>query len=356
MGKFIDLTDMTFNSLTVKSRSDKKGKKIYWNCICECGNKCVVSGSNLKTGAVKSCGHKKRFNHHTDIRNRVFGRLTAIEPIGTNKHNQVLWKCNCTCGKSTICTTTNLLLGKTKSCGCLAKELTSLRSFKDIKGLKFGSWTVLERDYKRQQQSSNGKVVYWKCKCVCGSIKSVSATSLRYGDTKSCGCDEINFSGSKEENEIKDYIISLVPDTIIEKSRILDGKEIDIYLPEYNLGIEYNGSAFHASENGLFSNKDKYYHRDKFLLAKKKGIHLISVFDVDYELNKNKILSYIKDYIFKTVNHEIPTEPIVYTNNDYDDGEWLKEYGYVEDSQIEPESYKVRSFIVYRSGKTKYVK
>ena len=44
-------------------------------------------------------------------------------------------------------------------------------------------------------------------------------------------------------------------------------------------------------------------------------------------------------------------------SHDYDDGEWLKEYGYIEDSQVEPEYYIYNNrFKVYRCGKTKWIK
>jgi len=56
MSRFIDLTGNKYNFLTVISRAESKNGKAYWNCICDCGNTTVVSGSNLKTGGVKSCG------------------------------------------------------------------------------------------------------------------------------------------------------------------------------------------------------------------------------------------------------------------------------------------------------------
>lgn len=62
----IDLTGKTFNKLTVIQRvSTKKtpsgATKIFWLCLCECGNKCVVDGNSLKTGNTKSCGCVKSF-------------------------------------------------------------------------------------------------------------------------------------------------------------------------------------------------------------------------------------------------------------------------------------------------------
>lgn len=58
--KFIDLTGKKFGYLTVIEKAGRKnGKKIHWRCVCDCGNECVVSGSNLKCGNTKSCGCEK---------------------------------------------------------------------------------------------------------------------------------------------------------------------------------------------------------------------------------------------------------------------------------------------------------
>lgn len=59
--KLIDLTGQRFGMLTVLNRADNKGKRTMWNCLCDCGNKAVVGGSNLKNGNTRSCGclHKK---------------------------------------------------------------------------------------------------------------------------------------------------------------------------------------------------------------------------------------------------------------------------------------------------------
>lgn len=53
---------------------------------------------------------------------------------------------------------------------------------KDMTGLRFGRWTVIERAEYRSGQ------VYWLCKCDCGTIKSVQGKHLRSGKTTSCGC------------------------------------------------------------------------------------------------------------------------------------------------------------------------
>jgi len=62
-GFFIDMTGNTYNYLTVinlnKEKSDEMGC-LYWDCICKCGNKVTVAGSNLRRGDIKSCGCLRR--------------------------------------------------------------------------------------------------------------------------------------------------------------------------------------------------------------------------------------------------------------------------------------------------------
>lgn len=56
---FRDLTDQHFGRLTVLSRAPNGGKdnrRTRWNCLCDCGNKTVVDGSNLQIGCIRSCG------------------------------------------------------------------------------------------------------------------------------------------------------------------------------------------------------------------------------------------------------------------------------------------------------------
>ena len=59
---------------------------------------------------------------------KKFGRLTVIGDAGTNKDGQLLWKCECKCGKFTKAKTQDLQQGKKKHCGCLDIKLPILRN------------------------------------------------------------------------------------------------------------------------------------------------------------------------------------------------------------------------------------
>lgn len=57
-----------------------------------------------------------------DITGQRFGRLVAIERIGTDKHRRAIWLCRCDCGNTATVVGSELRRGRTKSCGCLGHE------------------------------------------------------------------------------------------------------------------------------------------------------------------------------------------------------------------------------------------
>ena len=58
-----------------------------------------------------------------DLTGQVFGRLTAVEVCGRDRHGNARWRCMCECGGEIIALGNNLKKGSTKSCGCLQKEV-----------------------------------------------------------------------------------------------------------------------------------------------------------------------------------------------------------------------------------------
>ena len=61
MSRTKDLTGQRFTRLIVIERAESsKSGLAMWKCKCDCGNECVVSGSNLRKGHSKSCGCLKK--------------------------------------------------------------------------------------------------------------------------------------------------------------------------------------------------------------------------------------------------------------------------------------------------------
>lgn len=66
MPKFIDLTGLKFNKLTVISRAKNIGKQTAWLCKCDCGNTVIVRADHLKDNKIKGCGCLLRKHGYAD--------------------------------------------------------------------------------------------------------------------------------------------------------------------------------------------------------------------------------------------------------------------------------------------------
>lgn len=94
---------------------------------------------------------------------------------------------------------------------------------------------------------------------------------------------------SYSEKEIVDFVKSIYDGEIIENSKkIIPPKELDIYISNKNLAIEFNGVHWH-DENHV----DKNYHLAKTNMCNKKGIDLIHVFEDDWLYKKEIVKSVI---------------------------------------------------------------
>ena len=105
---------------------------------------------------------------------------------------------------------------------------------------------------------------------------------------------------SQPEKDIVEYLTSKGITNIVQSDRdILDGKEIDIYLPDYNVGIEFNGDYWH-SELKI----DKKYHYDKSMLANSKGVFLYHIFSHEWadEEKRIRILNHLDNILHLNEN------------------------------------------------------
>ena len=96
---------------------------------------------------------------------------------------------------------------------------------------------------------------------------------------------------SSFEQGIVNCVRSISNTTVVTNDRsVLSGKEIDIYLPELNLGIECDGVYWHGEANG----KDRHYHLGKTTAALAAGVKLIHVFDTDWKHKQNIVVNRLK--------------------------------------------------------------
>ena len=104
MGKFIDLTGQRFGRLEVLAPADDYvSPKGYiakrWLCMCDCGNKTIVTAEKLKSGHTKSCGcyhneiakskeikHRKYNIENSETKKRLYRIRSSMKTRCYNKN------------------------------------------------------------------------------------------------------------------------------------------------------------------------------------------------------------------------------------------------------------------------------
>lgn len=131
MSKRIDLTGQRFGALTAVRPvppAETADHRPGWLVRCECGTEKVVNGSNLRKGAITSCGcgiaRGKKVSEalkakasFDDLTGQTFFELTAKEHIAGNR-----WSWVCSCGKTTTARAVDVKAGIIRSCGHLLSD------------------------------------------------------------------------------------------------------------------------------------------------------------------------------------------------------------------------------------------
>jgi hypothetical protein len=94
---------------------------------------------------------------------------------------------------------------------------------------------------------------------------------------------------SNLEKEMSDFCKQYYPDLIENDRSLISPFELDIYIPEKELAIEFNGLYWHS--NNILN--DKNYHLKKTKLCEEKNVHLIHIFEDEWLNKKDKIKSFL---------------------------------------------------------------
>ena len=122
-----------------------------------------------------------------NITGQRFGKLTVIRPVEERKRGAVVWECLCDCGATCFVTGYRLRSGETRSCGCIRYTDSALRGkpyAEDLTGQKYGRLTVVRATEARKRGS-----VVWECRCDCGKTVMAPRFRLTGGHYHSCGCE-----------------------------------------------------------------------------------------------------------------------------------------------------------------------
>lgn len=116
-----------------------------------------------------------------------------------------------------------------------------------------------------------------KYNCVCSTLKKFKIT-IRHKHT------------SIQEGTLKDYLETLGVKCISRDRTAIGPQELDLYLPEHSLAIEYDGIMYHSQGISDKFSVTPNYHVNKTNTCEKKGIQLLHIFENEWlDLEKRDI-------------------------------------------------------------------
>jgi len=250
--------------------------------------KCVVCGVITKwdvkhnryiSTCSKKCGHEYRYSEKERCRRDIIKLETNIQKYGVSNYS------------------------KSKEYrDCIIKELNKKFLIYGFSNKGYIPYEIKEKSYT--MHCSN-----------CGNDFDISNKTLYYRLKHNIGlcvaCNPINKFYSNQEKQLSDYIKSIYNGEInenVRKKELIFPYEIDIYLPELKIAIEFNGDYFHM--NPKFYGKNDYnflikktaeqiWEKDKLksLMCKEKRIEFITIWEKDWIERQTTIKRYLNNKI-----------------------------------------------------------
>lgn len=106
------------------------------------------------------------------------------------------------------------------------------------------------------------------------------------------GCPSCGRQDSKAEIELFKFVQSLQPNTE-RRNRTLIGKELDVYVPDKNFAIEFNGLYWHSDRPENAKNPIRR-HKNKTDACKAEGVHLFHLYEDDWGFRQDTVKHTLK--------------------------------------------------------------
>lgn len=179
------------------------------------------------------------------------------------------------------------------------KNRLSLKEINERLSLRYNHFSF---DFDYSNYKDRGTFIV-DCKCnKCGYVSHKRMTAVERGSL----CRKCYPVGvSKDELEVGDYISFLVgKENIVRSDRtLLSPKEVDIYVPNKNVAVEYNGLYWHSEKMLKESGREgdlKLYHQNKTDGCKEKNVDLFHVFSDEWMYKKDIVKSMIRKLVGNT--------------------------------------------------------
>ena len=127
----------------------------------------------------------------------------------------------------------------------------------------------------------------------CNTRFNNSLKRLQYGRCFTC-----DPSGSRGQQDVSNWLRSLSLNVDTNNRRIIGGQELDIFLPDHLVAVEYNGLYWHS-----ILHKSSTYHNNKSELSAAAGISLFHVFEDEWNTKQDIVKSMLLHRVGGSARH-----------------------------------------------------
>lgn len=305
---------------------NSSGKKVWW--ICKKGHEWLARIADRSRGTgCPYCSNKKVIIGENDLKtvNPILAEEWNFEknekkPEDFFPHSgkKVWWICKN--GHEWQATIDSRSRGNNCIYCAGQKAIAGVNDFGTMRPELLQEWDYEKNDPIKPSQLmlNSSKKAWWKCSK--GHSWHVSLNS-RMSSKSGCPICSSELRTSFPEQAILYYLSKVVK---AENRYDLDGYEIDVFLPELNIGIEYDGIRFHNDEKA----RERENRKNEF--CRQKGILLFRIKETREYKEHSKYIFYLKvgknkeridvaiEWIFKILEHNGVKTDNITINSDAD--------------------------------------
>lgn len=112
-------------------------------------------------------------------------------------------------------------------------------------------------------------------------------------------CTKCNHMKSSQEEALARFLETFT--TVVRRDRTLIApKEVDIYLPDHKLAVEYCGMYWHSHGDKAAEKQDKRKHFEKYQSCLAAGVRLITVYETEWLENPRAVKRLLRNAIGKS--------------------------------------------------------
>ena len=277
------------NKLLPKDITYKNRKKIWWQCIKNEKHvwlTTINSRTRLKTGCPFCSGRQATKENnllklYPDVAKEIHKTLNdkidpaKITPVSDKK---LWWQCKIN-SKHVYQSRVSHRTKRLQGCPyCANKKINETNSLSTLNHELAKEWHPTKNGNLTPKQvgPGSGKKVWWLCSVTPEHEWQAVIDSRNSGR----GCPKCKSQTSAPELRIYAEFQKIFQN--VENRKKIDGKELDIYLPDYNIGIEYDGVRWHLGKEIIDKEKIKYFKNIniKVFRVREEPLEKISKWDV----------------------------------------------------------------------------